>query len=294
MATKARGERGPVEDIQSEGKRAAQQAAYSPLMETLTRIGYAVKGVIYILIGVLALEGVTGKNHSPADQVGAIVALSKLPAGEVIMWIVLIGLIAYSLWGFIRAILDPYHKGHDLKGIAARIGYVISGLTYAFFVLPTYDLIKGARHSSSAGSGSTQKIVAQVMSMPFGAILVGAFGVAAIAAGVYQIYSGLNSTFDRQFKSYALTPDQYKTVIQAGRFGTAARGVVFALVGFFLCLAAVYHNPSQAKGFSGALTFLGHQPYGLWLLGIIAVGLIAFGVYSLISAAWLKMRRESR
>lgn len=287
---KARVERGPVQEIQSEGKRAAQQAAYSPLMETLTRIGYAVKGVIYILIGILALQGVAGKNHTPADQLGAIAALSKLPAGEAILWIVLIGLIAYSLWGFIRAILDPYHKGHDLKGIASRIGYAISGITYAFFVLPTYELIKGASRTSSSTS-STTKMVAQVMSMPFGPFLIGAFGVAAIAAGAYQIYSGLNSTFDRQFKPYALTPDQYRTVIQAGRFGTAARGVVFALTGFFLCLAAVYHNPNQAKGFSGALTFLAHQPYGLWLLGIVAVGLMAFGVYSLLSAAWFRLRR---
>ena len=108
---KANAQKGPMKNIKLEGKRAAKEAAYSPLMDHLTRLGYGIKGVIYILMGLLAFQGATGKSHTPADQLGAIVAISKLPYGKVMLWVVLIGLISYALWGLIRAFLDPFYKG---------------------------------------------------------------------------------------------------------------------------------------------------------------------------------------
>ena len=287
---KARTQQGLIKDIKTDGKKAAKEAAYSPLMERLTRLGYAVKGVIYILIGLSAFQGVFGKNATPADQFGAIVAMSRLPYATVILWAVLIGLISYSIWGLIRAFLDPYHKGTDIKGLLARGGFLVSAVTYALFVLPTYDLIQGASHSSQ--TGNTQRMVATLMAMPFGRVIVGLFGLAGIAAGIYQIYMALRAHSDQQFKQYALTPDQLRTVKRAGQFGTIARGVVFGLVGFFFCLAAIYARPQQAKTFDGALDFLARQPYGIWLLAIVALGLIAFGVYSLIGAALFRLKRS--
>ena len=287
---KARTQQGLIEDIKTNGKKAAKEAAYSPLMERLTRLGYGVKGVIYILIGLLALQGVFGKNATPADQFGAIVAMSRLPFGKVVLWVVLIGLISYSIWGLIRALLDPYHKGTDLHGLLARGGFLVSAVTYALFVLPTYDLIQGI--SSGSQTGNTQLMVASLMAMPLGRVIVGGFGVAGIIAGIYQIYMAIRSPSDQQFKQFALTREQLKTVKRAGQFGTIARGVVFGLVGFFFCLAAFYARPQQAKTFDGALDFLARQPYGSWLLAIVAVGLIALGVYSLIGAALFRLKRS--
>jgi hypothetical protein len=278
-------------NIKTSGERAAKQAAYSPTMEKLTRLGYAVKGLIYITIGLLAIQGALGKAKTPADQFGAINTFGKLPFGHIFLWVILIGLISYALWGVVRAILDPFHKGTDLKGLLARGGYLISAGTYAFFAWPTYQLIRRTR--SSSGSNQTQ-FIGQIMALPMGRIIVGVIGVAAIAAGLYQVYQGIQSKFEQQFKPYALTADQYRTAVQIGRFGTIARGVVFAIIGFFFCLAAYYANPGQAQGVSGALKFLANQPYGLWLLGIVAVGLIAFGVYSLMTAAWFRFQRSSR
>lgn len=281
----------PVKDIKSTGERAAKKAAYSPTMEKLTRLGYGIKGLIYITIGLLAIQGVLGKGSgTPADQLGAIRTFSKLPFAQALLWIVLIGLISYSLWGVIRAILDPMHQGTDTKGLLARGGYLVSAATYASFVLPTYQLIK---HSGS-GSGTNQtQLIARIMSMPMGRWIVGIVGVAIIAAGLYQCYLGIRSKFERQFKSYAIKPEQYRLAIQVGRFGTVARGLVFALVGFFFVLAAYSANPGQAQGINGALSYLAKQPYGLWLLGIVAVGLIAFGIYSLMTAAWFRFQRQA-
>jgi hypothetical protein len=278
-------------DIKKEGTKAAKEAAYSPLMEKLMRLGYAVKGFLYVAIGLIAIAGALGKSTTPADQIGAIVAFSKLPYASIFMWIILIGLVAYSLWGVVRAVFDPLHKGKDLKGLLARGGFLLSAITYAFLVIPTYQLISGAR--SGSGSDSTVKMVSAVMNMPMGRWVIGAVGLGALAAGLYQIYMGIKMNFDQFYKPYELSSEQFKVAKQMGRFGTAARGVVFALVGFFLVLAAYQANPGNARGFDGAFKYLAHQPYGLYLLGIIALGLVAFGLYSMMMAAWLRLRRPS-
>jgi hypothetical protein len=281
--------KGTVKNIQQKGEQVAKEAAYSPLMDRLARLGYAVKGFLYIAMGVIAIAGAMGKSKTPADQIGAIASFQKLPYAEPVLWIILIGLVAYSLWGVIRAILDPFHKGKDLKGLLARGGYLISAVTYASFAVPTYQMIMGMRHKSSASSNV--QMVSKIMSMPMGRWIVGAFGLAAVAAGLYQIYSGIKMDFDQRFEPYALDDEQRRVAVQVGRFGTIARGIVFAIVGGFLVLAAYQANPGNAKGFDGAFRFLAHQPYGLYLLGIIASGLMAFGIYSFMSAAWFRLKR---
>src|SRR5512133_312169 len=205
---KANAKENPVKSVEREGKKAAKEAAYSPLMERLTRLGYAVKGFLYVAIGFIAIASALGKNKTPADQLGAISTFAKLPNADIILWIILIGLISYSLWGVIRAVLDPLHKGTDAKGLLARAGFLVSAATYASFVLPTYDLIRGARHASS--SASTSHMVSQLMAMPMGRWLVGAIGLAAIAAGLYQVYSGFKMNFDEVFKPYAMSAEQLR------------------------------------------------------------------------------------
>jgi hypothetical protein len=275
--------------VQAEGKRAANQVAFNPWMERLTRLGYAVKGFLYVAIGFIAIAGALGRSKTPADQLGAIETFSKLPYADLLLWVILIGLVSYSLWGVIRAALDPFHKGHDMKGLLARGGFLLSAVTYATFVIPTYHLINGA--SGGSGSASTFKMVSIVMNMPMGRWLVGAAGLAVIAAGFYQMYMGIKLDFDQRFKTYALTTEQLKIARQVGRFGTTARGVVFGLVGYFLVLAAYEANPGNAQGFDGAFKYLARQPYGLWLLAVIAFGMIAFGLYAFMSAAWFRLKR---
>ncbi len=279
-------------DVQKEGKKAAQQAAFSPWMEKLMRLGYAVKGFLYVAIGFIAIMGALGKSSTPADQIGAIVALRKLPYASVFLWIVLIGLVSYSLWGVIRAVFDPLHKGNDLKGLLARGGFLLSAITYATFVIPTYHLIQGG--ASGAGSQSTVKLVSSVMNMPMGRWIVGLVGLGAVAAGLYQVYMGIKMNFDQFYKPYELSSEQFRAAKQMGRFGTIARGIVFAIVGGFIVLAAYQANPGHAQGFNGAFKYLAHQPYGIYLLGVIALGMIAFGLYSIMMAAWLRLRRPSR
>jgi hypothetical protein len=281
---------GTIGNVKTSVKRAGQKAAFSPLMEALARLGYGVRGLIYIMMGLLALNVVLGRGGAPADQQGAIAAIGRQPAGMVLLWVILLGLVSYSLWGVIRAVFDPLQKGHDLKGLLARGGFLFSAVSYALLILPTYSYISGAGSTSQSGA-STQKFLASIMSTPWGPIAIGIIGLAVIAGGLQQIYEGFKSTFDKQFQAYAMTAQEVKWATQFGRFGTATRGVIFALVGGSLCLAAYEANASQRVGIDSALATLLRQPYGVWLLGIVAIGLMAFGVYSIASAIWFRVKR---
>lgn len=275
--------------IKADVKLTAQKAEFSPLMEAMTRLGYGVRGLIYITMGLLALQVALGRGGAPTDQQGAIAAIGKQPAGLILLWVVLVGIISYAVWGVIRAVMDPLHKGHDLKGLLARFGFLVSAFGYAILALPTYGFITGA--SQTAKGSQTQQSMTSIMAMPGGRWAIGILGVAVLAGGLYQIYQGFTSGFDKQFQTYALTPKQVKLTTDIGRFGTAARGVVLALVGGLISLAAYHANPSQPIGMDAALATLMKQPYGIWLLSIVALGLIAFGFYSMLSAAWFRQKR---
>ena len=129
------------------------------------------------------------------------------------------------------------------------------------------------------------------MAMPGGRWIIGLVGLIVLGAGLFQVYLGFKAGFDRQFQSYALSPQEVRMVTNIGRFGTAARGVVLAIVGGLIALGAYRATPSQKVGIDTALATLMHQPYGAFLLGIVALGLIAFGFYSLLSAFWFRLRR---
>jgi hypothetical protein len=199
------------------------------------------------------------------------------------------------LRGLIRTFLDPSHKGKSLKGLFERTGYFISAVAYAILIIPTYNFIFGMSNAAQNGAQSVQlkSIISTIFLMPFGRWLVAIIGLLVLAAGVFQVYKGLRNNFDKQIQPYALTSKQIKILKIMGRFGTLARAVVFALVGMLLLFAAYYSSSGGVNGIDGALLILLFQPYGRWLLGLIALGLIAFGLYSLLSAFWFKFKRKN-
>ena len=275
--------------IKAEVKKASKKAEFSPLMETLTRIGYGVRGLIYITMGLLAVQVALGKGGALASPLGAIAKIGKQPAGMILLWVVLLGLVSYTLWGVVRAVLDPLHKGNDMKGLIERGGFLASAFGYAILIMPTYGYVTG---TSLASKGSqTQKMITSIMAMPWGRWAIGILGLIVLAGGLYQIYLGFKAGFEQQFQTYRLTPKEVKLVTNVGRFGTAARGVVLMVVGGLISFAAYSANPSQPIGMDTALATLLHQPYGIWLLGIVALGLIAFGAYSVLSALWFRLKR---
>ena len=274
----------PISSVNS----TAHKVAFSPVLEALTRLGYGVRGVIYFVMGLLAFQVALGKGGALASPQGAIAAIGKQPAGLILLWVILLGILSYSVWGLVRAVWDPLDKGSDMKGLLTRVGFFFSALGYAFLAYITYGYIRGA---SQSGNGSQTKMFASVMAVPFGRWAIGLLGLIVVAVGLYNIYLGFKAGFEQQFQTFSLTQKETKLASDIGRFGTAARGVVFALVGVLIFLVAYHANPSQPVGMDAALATLMKQPYGIWLLGIVALGLIAFGFYSLLSALWFRFRR---
>jgi hypothetical protein len=285
--------RGSAENLAEKGKNAGRVATTSPLMEELLRLGYLVRGVVYGVIGLLALQVAVGGGGTLTDTQGAIAVLGQTPLGSLLLYVILAGLVGYGLWGLIRAIVDPLHKGKDAKGIAERIGYAISGISYLLLALATYGLITGGASAAHNGAqtAQTQQGVGTLLSKPWGAWGVALVALIIMGAGLLQVYQGIGPHFNQQFKPYVLGSIQRKWITRLGRFGVAARGLVFTLIGLFLLLAAYHNDPSLAKGIDGVLASLLQQPYGVFLLGIVALGLISFGIYSALSGFWLRLKR---
>ncbi len=271
----------------------AHDTVMSPLFERLMRLGFAVRGLIYGFIGVLAFRVAMGGNGFLTDPQGAIMAMGTTPIGSMLLYAILVGLIGYSLWGIVRAVFDPLHKGNDLKGTVIRIGYLVSAISYGFLAAVTYGLITGTATVARNGSqtAQTQQTAASLFRTSWGPWVIALVGLILIGDGLFQISEAMGNKFDRQFRPYVLNAEQRLWIHRLGRFGTAARGLVFGLIGLFLFLAAYRHDPSEARGFDGVLAALLHQPYGPWLLALVALGLVAFGIYSAMSGLWLRFRR---
>ncbi len=281
-----------VDDAKAKAMQAkgdAQRAVHSPWVDRLARFGYIVRGVLYIVIGVLAVEVALGRGGQTTTKGGAIATIGGEPFGKFLLILIAVGLVGYSLWGFIRAFLDPLGRGTDPKGLAQRVGYLVSGLTYGSLVIPTVNYILGTSGGSGQGGNSSQEMSAWLLSQPFGPWLVALIGLIGMGGGLGQIWGGITAGFKKDFKQGEMNQTEMDRAVWAGRIGMIARGIIFAMLGFFVFQAALHVDPKQAKGFDGALQTLAHQPYGPWLLGAVALGLVAFGIFSIMCAKWMKV-----
>jgi fumarate reductase subunit D len=273
------------------GNNAVKRAAGSPLLRLLERLGYAARGALYTVMGVLAL-GIVFRvgGGQTTDLSGSLVFLVSNPFGKLVLIVMAIGLAAYSLWGFIRAIYDPLHRGSDASGYMARLGFVTSAVSYAALVILAVQLLSG---SGGASGDSTQTTIASVLSHPGGGWLTIVIGLVAIGVGLGQFLEAYRAVFARDLKGTEMSETERKRAIALGRFGMFARGVVFLVIGWFIVQAGVHHDPAQVQGFGGAFQFLLNQPFGRLVMGIIALGFVALGLHSFACARWIRLMGSS-
>ncbi|MEP7198595.1 MAG: DUF1206 domain-containing protein [Chloroflexota bacterium] len=268
----------------------AEEATRNPWMKALTRYGYFARGILFATIGFLALQVARGEPGAITDQNGALATIAAQPFGKILLIVIVAGLIGFSLWGFIRAIFDPLERGADKQGILERIGFVISGISYGGLVWPFVQLILGASSAApKSQTQTTQDITAQILAQPFGPWLIGLVGLLVIGWSLSQVYIAYTAKFQKDFEAAKMNATERKWMVALGRIGIGARGLVFALIGFFLIQAALRADPKQAVGLDGALLKIAQQPEGQLLLIAAAAGLIVFGIYSMLSARWLKV-----
>ncbi|MBD2355258.1 DUF1206 domain-containing protein [Tolypothrix sp. FACHB-123] len=272
-------------------KQPVRQVAAYLWVERLARLGYAAKGLVYFLVGLLAAQAAFGTGGETTDTSGALEAIVTQPFGKLLLIIVTIGLIGYAFWRFVQTILDPEHSGETMsaKRIAKRLGYAFSAIAYFSLAVTSIKLIVG---SSSGDSDSVEDWTIFFLNQPFGRWLVLLLGLTVIIVGIAFLYQAYTGKFRRYFKLAQMSLTEEIWAVRLGRFGIAARGIVFAIIGIFMMLAAIQLDGTQARGLGGALSALAMQPFGPWILGVVALGLIAYGMYSIIQARYRNLTKD--
>jgi hypothetical protein len=279
-----------LQEVTHNAQDAAQEAAVQaiPWVEKLARFGYAAKGVVYTVIGILAIRLALGQGGEATGPEGALTTIGQQPFGRTLLAIMAAGLLAYALWRFVQAVVDPERKGKDAKGLAQRGGYVASGATYGALGLLAARMTIGQAGGGDGGQ-SQQDWTARLLAQPFGVWLVVLVGLIIIGIGLYQLYYGVSGKFRRELKLHEMSSTEVAWATRSGQLGYAARGVVYGLIGSFFILAAVRANPQEAGGFGQALAELAQQPYGPWLLGLVALGVFCYGIYSFVQARYRRI-----
>ena len=271
---------------------AAERAAAQPILQLLERVGYVARGVLYVVVGLLAFKVATGSAGGQAtDLTGALVFLISNQFGKFVLIVMVVGLAAYSVWGLIRAIFDPLHRGSDPSGLMARLGFISSAASYGAIALFGLKLLMGT--GSAAAGDTTQTTAASLLAHPFGGQLTILVGVIALGVGIGQFVEAYRATFQNDLKGAEMSHTQRSIVVGLGRYGMAARGVTFLAIGYFLIQAGIYKTASLAHGFAGAFVFLMSLQYGHLLLGIVALGFVALGVHSIACARWMRLMGTS-
>jgi hypothetical protein len=261
----------------------ARRASDSRAARVLARAGLTARGVIYILIGWVAILVALGQSSHEADQQGALQLLARQPFGVVLLWLLGIGFAGYSLWRLSEAAFGVTGEGKDA---GPRLKSLARALVYAGFAYLTFHVIAGAQSSQT---GKQQDWTAKVMHHAGGQWLVGVAGLIVVIVGLALVVEGIRRKFVKYLRMAEMRPLIRRIVEWLGVIGTASRGMVFALAGVLVIEAAVTYDPSKAGGIDKALRTLRDQPFGEFLLILAALGLIIFGVYGLCEARWRKV-----
>ena len=259
-------------------------ADVAPWIELLARVGYVAKAVLYGTVGLLAAQAGLGRGGRTTDTRGALRELLGAPFGQAMLLVIAAGLVGYAAWLLVRAVADPERKGSGAKGIAIRVGYAIRGVVHGALALAALRLARG--RGDSGGDGADQA-AAQVIRLPAGELLLWCAGVGVFGYGLYQLYRAFAAKLGRQLAIGELPPGTARWIVAVSRFGIAARGVVFCLIGYFVVRAALQQEPTEAGGIAESLRAV--AGVGRWPFIAVALGLVAYGVYELVNARYRRI-----
>jgi TRAP-type C4-dicarboxylate transport system permease small subunit len=268
----------------TQGRQAGDEVAHSKALKVAARSGLAARGVVYLIIGFLAIDiAVGGGSSHQANQRGAFAELASQPGGAVLLVLVVIGLAGYACWRYAQAAVGTPEDGKKAGARAKSFGRAV---VYTGLCASAISVLTGS--SSSSQDQKSQGWTATFMHNAAGRWLVGLAGIVVFIVGVALIVEGIRRKFRKNLDTARMSARTEKVVTVLGTVGTTARGVVFALVGILVVDAAITEDPQKSRGLDGALRTLAHQSYGPWLLGLIALGLVAFGVFGLALAKWAR------
>ena len=268
--------------IAAKGRRAGQ----SQWVERLGRVGLVAKGVLYAVVGILAVKVALGGREESPDRHGALNAIAQQPFGRGLLVLLALGLSGYALWRLAQGLLDRDNEGEGPKGLAKRAGAIARAGWYFLLAGLTFERIVD---TNSGGSSNEQKTTAGVFDLPFGRYLVYGAGLAFLGVAAFNGYRAVTCKFNKKLKTGEMGDAEEVAATGVGILGHLARMVVFGLIGLFLLRAAWEFDPREARGLDGALLELSQRTYGGLLLGAVAVGLLAYALYCFVQARYRRI-----
>ena len=269
----------------SQVRSTASRAADSKPLEYLARAGFVCYGVIHLLFAWVALQLAFGNSGGESDQSGALENLASKPFGKTMVIIVVVGMVALAIWQAFEAAIGESGE-QDKEAIAER---VVSGIRAIVYLSTAWTGVKVVTGANSSQGDQQQKGASTLMDATGGRWLVGLIGLVVVGVGIGLLVYGVKKKFGKHLNTQQMSPTVQKTTRRLGVAGYSAKGIAYAIAGFLVVMAAVQYDPDKARGLDSALKTLVQQPFGPWLLALIAVGIAAFGVYCFSQAKYRKV-----
>lgn len=256
----------------------------------IARTGLTAKGIVYCLIGFLAFMAafhINGTTTKDAEKKGIFQVLLDQPFGKILLGILISGLVCFCIWRFLQAFIDTDYKGSNLKGWGKRFAYFFSGLGYLSISFFAFKLLTG---SSDNSDGNKQNFIKVLLNITAGELIVGVIAAIITGIGVYQIYYGFSEKYKEHVDAQKLNHQASSTLLRAGKIGFISRGIVWLIIAIFFFKTAVYSNSNEVGSTGKAMDFIQDSPFGSYLLASLALGLICYGVFNFIRAAFEKFK----
>ena len=257
------------------------------MIDTLARLGYASKALIYTIMGYLALAAAMRRGGRVTDMYGALRELLGNPLGRVLLVVLAIGLWGYAVWRVLDAIRDPDRHGTDFKGLVTRIGNVVRALIYGGVGIEAFKLFRGLGGSHGR---ETQEWTGKLLGMPLGEWLVGLLGAIILVYGVSEVIASFKGGYSRTLDISAIPAGFRRTAERISAIGIGSRGVIIAIAGTFLVRAALQSDPSEAHGVRESILYLVNATPGRWALVFIGVGFLGYAFDQAIHARYRRIR----
>jgi hypothetical protein len=268
-----------------EVEQESRKIATNPNFAWLARLGYLARAIVYLIIGGLALAAAVSRRGPTPGVRGALLDLVHAPFGQILAFAIGVGMLAFAIWRSVQALADTDNRDFSFGGVMIRLGGLISAGIYVSLAVYATAIAFGwhsaATRAASSGNAGVRSWSARALGLPGGREALAVVGSIVVGVGIAQIVLGWQGHYRRHL---ALRGRKKKWLNPICKFGLIARGIVFVIIGIFVCVAALQAKPAAARGFGGALQSLLAQPFGRVLLFIVALGLLAFAVYSVIEA----------
>jgi hypothetical protein len=285
---------GAFDGAQSKARRASD----SRWVDRLARLGLAARGLIYVMVGYFALQIAFGHSSRQVSRNGAFHAIASKSWGPALLWVLAIGFFGYALWRLTEALWGHADEDSTAKRTGKRLFSLFRAVVYGIAGYSAASLASGGSGGGAGGAGGgsnkgTQDFTAHMMKNSAGRVLLIVIGIALIIGGAVLAYRGIKTKFEKHLKVEQMSRRTRSVVEKLGMAGMVARGTIAALIGIFIIEAAVTFDPKKAKGLDGSLRTLAQNGWGKFVLVLVAIGLIAFGLYSFAESRYRKTGKEA-